>query len=370
MHPVLEQPRRLALFLVIALQAGVLLAELLVRSAGMPRPAALLLAVPLLLLHGFSCLASWYLCRVLPIDGSRPLRALLVLGVASLLAALLLTGLAVPLAGAVSRALPGVEVASWLPRTRSLVFVYGLLLFNLAVVVHYLLLSGEARRRAERRAYDLRLLAREAELAALRAQVDPHFLFNSLNSISGLVLADPGRARTMCLRLAELLRSSLRLGGRRAIALSEELDLARRYLEVERFRFGERLGVDLDVAEECLGAAVPPMVLQPLVENAVRHGIAQRLEGGAVRIEGRLEGGMLRLEVANPVDAEGSSRAGEGIGQANVEQRLLAFFGDQVTFAVRRPSEGEELYRVVLRLPFRPISGEMATVESGGREES
>jgi LytS/YehU family sensor histidine kinase len=232
-------------------------------------------------------------------------------------------------------------------------------------MVHYLLLAGEARRRAERRAYDLRLLAREAELAALRAQVDPHFLFNSLNSISGLVLADPERARTMCLRLAELLRSSLRLGGRRAIALSEELELARRYLEVERFRFGERLAVDIDVAGECLEAAVPPMVLQPLVENAVRHGVAHRLDGGTVRIEGRLEGQDLRLEVTNPLDVEGSSRAGEGIGQGNVERRLEAFFGAGATFVVRPPAAGEELYRVVLRVPFLEVSEQSPGVHSG-----
>ena len=363
MHPVFEQPRRLALFLVLALQAGVLLAELLVRSAGMPRSAAILLAVPLLLVHAFSCLASWYLCRALPFEGSRSSRAFLALGVAALLAATLVTGLAVPLARGAS-GLSGVDVVTWLPQTRSLIFVYGLLTFSLAVMVHYLLLAGVARRQAERRAYDLRLLAREAELAALRAQVDPHFLFNSLNSISGLVLVDPGKARTMCLRLAELLRSSLRLGGRRAIALSQELELAQSYLEVERFRFGERLTVDLAVADECLGAAVPPMMLQPLVENAVRHGVAHRLDGGTVRIEGRLDGQILRLEVTNPVDVEGGSRAGEGIGQSNVERRLEAFFGEEATFTVRPPESEEGFYRVVLRLPFWEASEEDAKIGS------
>src|SRR5260370_2632838 len=113
------------------------------------------------------------------------------------------------------------------------------------------------------------LLAREAELKALKAQIDPHFLFNSLHSISALTAVDAGRARDMCIRLSDFLRNSLRLGERTTIPFSEELALARTYLEVEQVRFGQRLRVAQDIEEAYCDCDVPPLLLQPLVENSI-----------------------------------------------------------------------------------------------------
>src|SRR5262249_49528922 len=136
----------------------------------------------------------------------------------------------------------------------------------------------------ERTALEAKVQTRDAELRALRAQINPHFLFNGLNAVASLAGSDPMRARQMCVMLADFLRRSLALGGRAEVTLAEELELAERYLEIERVRFGSRLEVALDVEPETLHCMVPALVLQPLVENAVTHGIAQSLEGGAVRI--------------------------------------------------------------------------------------
>ena len=134
---------------------------------------------------------------------------------------------------------------------------------------------------AERRALQFEIASREAELRALRAQIHPHFLFNSLNSINALIAARPEEARRLCVRLGDFLRRSLTFGSREAIPLAEELDLAEQLLSIEKVRFGERLSHAIVADEAARACTVPPLLLQPLVENAVTHGIAQLLEGGA-----------------------------------------------------------------------------------------
>ncbi len=350
MHPILAQNRRLGLYLFVFLQAGLLLGELLVRTAGAPRPRAMLVAVPLLLVHAFSCLASWYLCRSLPLGTTRPER----LVVAQLAAALLAGGLLTAIGAAWSRLLGRTAAfqgtMGFYREGTTLVFVFAVLVFSLAVAVHYLFIAYEASRAAESRAFELKILAREAELRALKAQIDPHFLFNSLNSISGLVTSEPEQARRMCAALASFLRQSLRVGDLERHPLAAELALAESYLAVERVRFGERLTVERSVdagAERC---EVPPLLLQPLVENAVRHGIAQRLEGGAVTIAARLDGDRLVLAVENPCDPDRPERRAEGLGLANVRRRLATELGRAGSLAV---DARRDRFRATVTLPAR-----------------
>jgi LytS/YehU family sensor histidine kinase len=227
-------------------------------------------------------------------------------------------------------------------------FLVGILFYALAAAVHYLALVAAASRAAEQRALELLVQAREAELRALRAQIDPHFLFNSLNSISALTSSDPAGARRMCIELADFLRRTLVLGQRDRIPLAEELDLAEGYLRVEQVRFGPRLRVERDVEEPALTAAVPPLLLQPLVENAVRHGIAQTLEGGTIRIAARRDGSRLRVTVSNPRDPDGRARPGAGVGLRNVAGRLRTLFGAEARLDA---SADEHSYLVQLDLP-------------------
>ena len=163
---------------------------------------------------------------------------------------------------------------------------------------------AEEAREASVRAAEARSLARDAELHALRMQINPHFLFNSLHSIAALTTVDSARAREMCIKLSDFLRSSLGLGQREIIPLSEELALARSYLEVEQVRFGARLQFTEDIQESCQDCAVPVLLLQPLVENAVKHGIAGLVEGGAVRLSVERLGGSVHVAVENGFDAD------------------------------------------------------------------
>ena len=163
-----------------------------------------------------------------------------------------------------------------------------------------------------------------ARLAALQAQIRPHFLYNALNTISCLVRTRPDAARSLLGRLADLYRRTLRSGSD-DVTLAEELETLESYLEIERARFGDRLRVEVDVEESARDANVPPLLLQPLVENAILHGLSPRPEGGTVVVAARREAGNLVLEVRD--DGVGYDGAARGVGLTNVADRLAVRSG-------------------------------------------
>jgi two-component system sensor histidine kinase AlgZ len=230
---------------------------------------------------------------------------------------------------------------------QTLLFGVGVLLYLLALAVSYVLVVFEASQDAQRRGLEGQVLAREAELRSLRAQIDPHFLFNSLHSISALTTADPPGARRMCLLLGDFLRQTLALGGADRITLSREVALIENFLAIERVRFGDRLSVAVDAgnAGDCL---VPPLILQPLVENAVTHGIAHVLAGGTVTVAAGRDGAWLRIVVDSPCDPDRPKRAGTGVGLANVRARLRALHGADATLVAE---ERGTQWHVELTLP-------------------
>jgi signal transduction histidine kinase len=196
-----------------------------------------------------------------------------------------------------------------------------------------------------------------AQLQALKMQLQPHFLFNTLNSISALNHEDPKAANRMIARLSELLRLSLENDGAQEVLLQEELDFLKRYLEIQQVRFGERLIVRFDVAPETMEARVPNLMLQPLVENAIRHGIAPFAAPGEIQIQARRENGLLCLRVAdNGQGLPAAKRSGEpdGIGLTNTRARLRQLYGDAHRFDLRDGAEGGAVAEI--RIPFQ--SGE------------
>jgi LytS/YehU family sensor histidine kinase len=189
----------------------------------------------------------------------------------------------------------------------------------------------------------LREEAARAELAALQARINPHFFFNTLNTISALLPDAPAAAEEMVLRLAELFRYTFRVADAGPVPLSEELDFIRGYLEIERARFGGRLRVAWEVDPAARDARVPGLLLQPLVENAVAHGIAPLARGGTVTIRAGREDGRLAVEVEDDGAGVGTAdldlvRDDHGLG--NVRRRLDALFGSQATLRILPGPEG------------------------------
>lgn len=215
-------------------------------------------------------------------------------------------------------------------------------------LAHALLFSDQARAQ-EKRAVELQGLLAQARLDAIAAQLNPHFLFNALNSIAELVHHDAARADRMLVGLSALLRRSLDRSRLQWVSLREELDLLAQYLEIEKVRLGERMQVQWHVAEDCLGEAVPPQLLQPLVENAVVHAIARRVRPGRVRIGAGLVAGALWLEVEDDGAEDLPDTEGNGIGLANTQARLQALYGDDAHLSIERTACGGT--RVDLRLP-------------------
>lgn len=341
MHPLLSDPKRLALYLAAWTLLAALLAVLVVAPERMTWPAALLLAAPPMLVYGFVCLATWYPARALPLRASRIATVVF----AHSIAAVLLSSVWLVLITGWARILGHTDVVS----ARAMpFFATGVLLYLLATLFHYLLVAAEDARRIEKRELEVKMLARDAELKALKTQLDPHFLFNSLNSISSLCGSNPASARTLTTLLAEYLRKSLRIGNVESITLSEELELASSYLAVERIRFGPRLEVVQNVDERVRGYRVPPLLLQPLVENAVTHGIGQLLEGGVVQIDAAREDAYVRISVENRCDPDRPSQGGSGIGLANTRRRIETFYGgDAKIEVIAEPSR----FRVAMILP-------------------
>lgn len=190
-----------------------------------------------------------------------------------------------------------------------------------------------ARRRHDARELELTLDARNAQLSLLRAQLNPHFLFNCLNSIRGMVGEHPDRATAMITSLADLLRYSLTSDRRDTVTLADEMAIVEEYISLERVRFEERLRFERSIGPPALTARVPPLLVHTLVENAVKHGIADRPAGGTVRIEAMIIGERLTITVTNT----GTLRTGasdSGYGLPNTMQRLRLLYGDRATFTL------------------------------------
>ena len=351
MHPILRDPRRLALYLAAWGVLGLLVA-LALRALGVAKASGTIaLIVPPTIVEGLICLTAWWVCRAAPLEKMSLLSGLNRFLMASGQASAVWAGLSTPWLVLVAKLGLVSLTASQAIMAAGILFLFGVPLYAGSMAAHYLMLAFEMAREAERRVLESQVTTREAQLRALRAQLNPHFLFNSLNSINALVGGDPEGARRMCESLADFLRRTLALGARESVTLEEELSLVERYFAIERVRFGERLAVERSIepdAERCL---VPPLLLQPLVENAVKHGIAERLEGGTIRIAAQVRDGSLRLAVENEVDEDVVARPGQGVGLENVRRRLDAVSARDARLDTAR-EDGR--FRVTLTLPARP----------------
>ena len=197
-------------------------------------------------------------------------------------------------------------------------------------------------------------LAHQARLSALRFQLNPHFLFNAMNAVSTLVVEQRNaEANRMLSRLADFLRLTLEDAGRAETTLADELVYVRAYLEIEQVRFGERLRVRYDVPDDALLAELPPLILQPLVENAVKHAVAPRREGGTIAISAQLAGSRVRVAVRD--DGPGlTSDSSVGVGLANVRARLEELYGERAELRLERGEPGG--LSAVIELPYQSIS--------------
>ncbi|MGH7446930.1 MAG: sensor histidine kinase, partial [Longimicrobiales bacterium] len=247
-------------------------------------------------------------------------------------------------------------------------FILNLLTYFAVLAAYYGHEFYKRHREGELRAARLEASMHRARLAALRMELNPHFLFNTLNAVAGLVRRqdNPGAVR-MLARLAELLRATLEQGTDPEVPLEKELELLSTYLEIERIRFGTRLEFDVSADSSARTALVPPMILQPLVENAVKHGVARQAGPARVRVQAVARGDDLVLCVTNtgpqnPMAASAEPGPNGGIGLANTRQRLVELYGSRAELVLEATADGGA--SATIRLPLH------AEAESGDRAGS
>ena len=241
--------------------------------------------------------------------------------------------------------LRGVPAADMLRRRQILLPAIGVetfgnfIIYALIVCGHYAYDYYQKYREREMRSVELEGRLAQAELQNLKMQLHPHFLFNTLHTISVLMMRDVNLANRMLIRLSDLLRITLDNTGSQMVPLKQELDFLRGYLEIEQTRFQDRLTVDIDVQPAALDAPVPNLILQPLVENAIRHGIATRPGAGTIQLRATTDGPVLRLQVRDDGPGlDGSFK--KGIGLTNTEARLRQLYGTQHSFDIRNSAAG------------------------------
>jgi two-component system sensor histidine kinase AlgZ len=358
-HPILTQPTRLLAYVAVWSAFGLLIASVLIVGNQTPVLWAIQFAVPLAILLGFQALSSWYMVQALPASETpwpRLIGTWLGTGVV-LIAVWLAAGLAWA-----SFLMPNEPDAIFvdLPSRLAPLLVFAAAIgLSVAVLSHYLMAAFERSRLAEKQALQSKVHARDAELRSLRSQLDPHFLFNSLNSVAALIGSDAIAARRMCLLLATFCRKSISLGREASIRFEQELELIETFLAIEAVRFAERLRPRFDIADDTRELAVPPLMLQPLVENAIHHGIAHMLEGGEVSIAARRRDHLLELVVENPFDPEAPRSRGAGVGINNVRSRIDTLYGHRASIEV---DNRNQRFRVTILMPATPAPNTLPSI--------
>ena len=348
MHPIFALRERLALYMAAWLVIAGLLCFLLVVMNAFTWAEAVTLIGPMAFVYAFMCLASLYVCRSFPLQETSFLKTVSVVAVSSFLSAALWLALGKGVAILLTRTEVFTDLNAKFDASSPLLFGIGVLLNVLGTVIHYLLLAFDTARHAERTALELQVIAREAELRALRSQIQPHFFFNSLNSISALTASDPTAARAMALRLAEFFRKTLKLGQQQFVPLEEEFELAENFLAIEQIRFGARLSFVKEMEKGCENILVPSLVLQPIMENAISHGIAHLIEGGIVSLTAKRNGNVLFLSVSNPCDLDRAQSKSTGVGLNIIRRRIQTLYGNDARVLVEN---GSHKYRIELQLP-------------------
>jgi sensor histidine kinase YesM len=234
-------------------------------------------------------------------------------------------------------------------------FDYGAMMYFLILLIAYTMNYYRRFRENELKATRLQAQLAQAQLQALKMQLQPHFLFNTLHSISALVHRDPVAADKMLARLGDFLRLTLDSVGAQEVSLQQELEFLRSYLEIERIRFRDRLSIEMNIESETLEARLPNLILQPIVENAIKHGIAPRTAAGRIEIVAKRLDGTLQVRVTDngaglPPNGHGSV-VKEGVGLANTQTRLQQVYGSDYRLDMTNHPAGG--LRVTLEIPFR-----------------
>lgn len=319
-HPFTRQRRALFIYIVVWLIVAVANTLIIRMGNDLTLVVAMTDALVSNILFGFLGILVWYPTRYIPFQKSAPIYSITAhIAVAVIVIALWII-LSISLLGIIftNNAVYN-EILSGSILWRTLL---GAMIYVVLILVYYLVINArtlQERAKAEER---LRTLVKETELNMLKSQINPHFLFNSLNSVSSLIMSNPDEAQEMIIRLSEFIRYSLKHRENEFVSLKEEIGRMEDYLAIEKVRFGDKLIYQLDVSKECDKIEVPTMILQPLIENAIKHGVYESLDPVEIMFNCVIKDDLLTLMIVNDFDPGQPARKGTGLGLQNVSERI------------------------------------------------
>jgi sensor histidine kinase YesM len=345
-HPITGNRRSIAIYalvwIVVSATQGVLYYYVL------DFPLPVVISDPLIsnFLFGFMGLLAWYPTRYIPFQRQSPLYSIL----AHIVAGIVVLGAWVLLSIGLLNAIFSQEeiYIDFLNQTLIWRAMLGSLIYLVLVLIYYLVTNSQKLQERIQQEERLKGLVRDAELNMLKAQINPHFLFNSLNSISSLTMSNPDEAREMIIRLSDFLRYSLKHRENEYVPLKEELGRMKDYLAIEKIRFGEKLLYEFDINELCEDFKVPTMIFQPLFENAIRHSVYESVDPITIRFSCNPDDVHMRAVISNDYDPEIPSRKGTGVGLQNVRQRIALAYKDKGSV---KWSGKEGIFTVTILIP-------------------
>ncbi|MCP4310274.1 MAG: hypothetical protein GY790_03340 [Bacteroidetes bacterium] len=325
-HPITGKRRSLLIYVLVWVLIAILQGSLSWYFQHFPIAVVITDALISTFIFGFLGLLAWYPTRYIPFQKNTPIYS----SVAHVVAGLMVIATWMLLSLGILNSVFSMETEyiEFLNKSIAWRGILGGLIYLVLVLIYYLASSVQKLQERVRQEEQLKNLVRETELSMLKSQINPHFLFNSLNSISSLTMSSPAEARDMIIRLSDFLRYSLKNRENEFVPLKEELGHMKDYMAIEKVRFGDRLSYDFKIDEACEKFPVPTMIFQPLFENAIRHSVYESTEPVNVRFECVPEAEVMRTVVSNDYDPDIPSRRGTGVGLQNVRQRIeLAYEG-------------------------------------------
>ncbi|MBC7920602.1 MAG: histidine kinase [Ferruginibacter sp.] len=344
-HPIFSHLRHAWAYLLVWLAIAGVHGFVLIRFYGLDFPTAVVDSAVSNGLFGGLGLSLWYVVRFVNVEKEGLFSILLTHLATATVVLLLWISLAKTL---VTLFLNSATYPSFAEASLPGRFLVGLAFYLVIILLYYLVTYYVNFQEKTRQEASLNTLVRDAELATLRSQINPHFIFNSLNSISSLTMTFPEKAQEMTIKLSDFLRYSLAQDGKQLTSLAEEMHNVGLYMDIEKTRFGNRLRFEPQVEGNCLTGLLPNLILQPLFENAIKHGVYESLDQVTIRFRCSMERNFLKISVWNNFDPDAAARKGEGIGLRNIQDRLLLLYNRPDLLIIHRT---EDTYEVNLLIP-------------------
>ena len=342
-HPFITNPRLTMYYGLFWLAAAFAMVLIITFSGGKDFQFALVEVFSFIIIYALIGSSIWYVIKFTTLEDNSTFRILL----AHVIAATIFVFIWIYL-GVVSFKLFHNNAEEMIKRGIVIRIFGGYMMYLIFVVFFYAVNYYQSFKEKLKNEGKLLSLVKEAELHALKSQINPHFLFNSLNSISSLTMSDPARAQEMVINLSQLMRYSLKHDQKEKVLFKQELENNKLYLQIEKVRFGSKLNPVFEIDENCMKAEIPNMILQPLYENAIKYGVYEATEPIEIKTVCKCNEEFLQISISNPYDTNVMSKRGEGIGLRNIRDRLQIIYGNPYLLKL---DDNRKEFTVTLTIP-------------------